>query len=70
MPPLPTWLDTSNADPLAGLVADKAALDQAWDQALEHRRQVVLVGGPPGVGKSRLVAEAGTAAQPAFPSVC
>ena len=62
MPPLPTWLDTSNADPLAGRVADKAALDQAWDQALEHRRQVVLVGGPPGVGKSRLVAEAGTAA--------
>jgi class 3 adenylate cyclase len=44
---------------LVGRAAERAVLDRAWARALAERAcQVVTVTGPPGVGKSRLVAEA------------
>ena len=45
-----------------GRVRERHAVDSAWDAAIAGRRQVVFIGGPPGAGKSRLAAEAATAA--------
>ena len=60
--PLPVWLDTSAAGPFVGRAEVEATLNEVWDRASGGRRQAVLVGGPPGIGKSRLVAEAASAA--------
>ena len=60
--PLPVWLDTSHLGGFAGRHAEKKVLDEAWDRAVAGRRQVVLIGGPPGIGKSRLAAEVASAA--------
>ena len=45
-----------------GRVAERAAIDAAWRAAEVGHRRVVLVSGDPGVGKTRLVAEAAVAA--------
>jgi DNA-binding CsgD family transcriptional regulator len=53
---------TRTAQPaLVGRQAELAALAETWTQVLRGCRQVVVVGGEPGVGKSRLVAEQCTA---------
>jgi hypothetical protein len=41
-----------------GRVAERAALDSAWRAAEAGDRRLVLVSGDPGIGKTRLVAEA------------
>lgn len=47
-----------------GRSAELAALEHAWERVESGERQVVFVGGEPGAGKSRLVAEiAGSLAQ-------
>jgi predicted ATPase/DNA-binding CsgD family transcriptional regulator len=62
-PPLPAELLVRRRGPLVGRGAELAAFEQAWQRVEEGIRQVVFVGGEPGAGKSRLVAEiAGTLA--------
>ena len=43
--------------PLVGRAAESEQLARAWKQAMEGSPHVVLVGGEPGVGKTRLVGE-------------
>jgi tetratricopeptide (TPR) repeat protein len=43
--------------PLVGRDGELALLQQAWDEAVAGRGGVVVIGGEPGIGKSRLVAE-------------
>lgn len=45
-----------------GRTRELAVLEQVWDEATAGARQVVFVGGDPGGGKSRLLAEIATAA--------
>ena len=60
-PPVPAELVVRRRGPFVGRAAELAAFEQAWERVLEGRRQVVFIGGEPGAGKSRLVAEvAGT----------
>ena len=62
-PPLPAEFVVRRRGPFVGRAAELAAFEQAWQRVLEGRRQVVFIGGEPGAGKSRLVAEvAGTLA--------
>jgi tetratricopeptide (TPR) repeat protein/predicted Ser/Thr protein kinase len=42
---------------LVGRSAELSAMRAAWDRACAGRRQLVLVGGEPGIGKTRFVAE-------------
>ena len=52
----------ARADPsFVGRRAEFERLERIWAAVEEDRRQVVFVGGEPGVGKTRLVSEAGTA---------
>ena len=56
--PLPTALANPDATlPLIGRSAERDVLTTAWKAALEGAPHVVLVGGEPGVGKTRLVGE-------------
>jgi DNA-binding CsgD family transcriptional regulator/tetratricopeptide (TPR) repeat protein len=43
--------------PLVGRRAELETLEQAWSEVEEGRRQVVFIGGEPGAGKTRLIAE-------------
>ena len=62
-PPLPAELITRRRGPFVGRAAELAVFEQAWQRVEDGDRQVVFVGGEPGAGKSRLVAEvAGTLA--------
>jgi class 3 adenylate cyclase/tetratricopeptide (TPR) repeat protein len=57
-PGLPLALSTAEATlPLVGRVEEHDALVMAWKKAIEGAPQVVLVGGEPGVGKTRLAGE-------------
>lgn len=66
----PTAPDTGSArgaapeagDTFAGRAPDLARLTEAWQRARAGRRQVVLVGGEAGIGKTRLATEAALAA--------
>ncbi len=53
------WAQASQP-PFVGRQHESAALREAWALASRGIRQAVFVGGEPGVGKSRLVAEAAT----------
>jgi class 3 adenylate cyclase/DNA-binding CsgD family transcriptional regulator len=55
--PLPHALERPRSLPFVGRAAERERLTAAWKEALEGQRRVVLVGGEPGVGKSRLVSE-------------
>jgi DNA-binding CsgD family transcriptional regulator len=44
-----------------GRAAETAAAEQAWADVLAGHRQLVVIGGEPGAGKSRLVAEVASA---------
>lgn len=55
---LPSTLTGADSTlPLVGRVAEREQLTSAWKTAMEGVPQVVLVGGEPGVGKTRLVGD-------------
>ncbi len=56
-PPLPADLVVRRRGPFVGRAAELAAFEQAWKRVEDGRRQMVFIGGEPGAGKSRLVAE-------------
>lgn len=56
-PPLPPRWMVARQPAFVGRRAELALLHQAGEQALRGDRQVVVVGGEPGAGKSRLLAE-------------
>jgi len=61
--PLPAPLAGANARaPFVGRARALATLDGAWKAALGDDRRLVLLGGEPGIGKSRLAAEFARAA--------
>src|SRR5436190_1239121 len=55
--PLPTRLSASPHAPLVGRNTELALFQTLWSDVEQGRRQLVLVGGEPGAGKTRLVAE-------------
>jgi DNA-binding CsgD family transcriptional regulator/tetratricopeptide (TPR) repeat protein len=56
--PLPAGVAGRRGPSFAGRLSELAELERTWAAALEGRRQVVFVGGEPGVGKTRLANEA------------
>jgi predicted ATPase len=46
-----------DGSPFVGRAAELATFDQLWQDAAQGRRGAALVGGEPGVGKSRLASE-------------
>src|SRR4051812_26127373 len=52
--PLPRRLDDSSAVGFVGRGAECRALSEAWVEATEGDRRVVLIAGEPGIGKTRL----------------
>jgi class 3 adenylate cyclase len=59
--PLPDPL-VQQTPSFVGRAVERAAIESAWDAAQASTRRVVLVAGEPGIGKTRLVAEAAIAA--------
>src|SRR5262245_34030327 len=58
-PPLPIrWGSPGQLPPFVGRRDDLAVLEEAWAAVLAGAGRAVFVGGEPGGGKSRLVAEA------------
>lgn len=58
-PPLPGTLDHrfASGDPFVGREEDMAALRSEWERACGGEARVVFIGGPPGIGKTRLATE-------------
>lgn len=56
-PPLPPRLAAARQLPLVGRRYELETFQELWAQVERERRQAVFVGGEPGVGKTRLVAE-------------
>ena len=57
-PPLPARIESSRRTPLVGRRVELEILERLWPEVEQGRRQVLFIGGEPGVGKTRLVAEA------------
>ncbi len=57
-PALPPRLVAAGQMPLVGRRAELETLERLWTDVEHGRRQVLFVGGEPGAGKTRLVAEA------------
>lgn len=55
--PLPSALSYSDADPFVGRLEERQRLERLWEEVAHGRRQVVLLSGEPGAGKTRLAAE-------------
>jgi DNA-binding SARP family transcriptional activator len=55
--PLPTWLVPTRRSPFVGRTGELGRLEDLWDEAAAGQRQIVLVGGDPGMGKTRLATE-------------
>jgi ATP/maltotriose-dependent transcriptional regulator MalT len=55
--PLPAALATASRQRLVGREPEWSSLVDAWDRTLAGGREVVLIGGEPGAGKTRLAAE-------------
>lgn len=55
--PLPRALQHAHLGPFAGRSIPVRTLTKALGQAREAQRQIVLIGGEPGIGKTRLLAE-------------
>ncbi len=55
--PLPTWLVPARRSPFVGRTGEIGQLEDLWDEAAAGERQIVLVGGDPGMGKTRLATE-------------
>ena len=58
LPPLPARLAAARQAPLVGRRPELENLEALWPHVVAGRRQVVFVGGEPGAGKTRLIAEA------------
>jgi hypothetical protein len=57
-PPMPARIVAARRrGPLVGREAELAKLREAWARTARHGRRLVLVGGEPGIGKTRLVSE-------------
>ncbi|MST32359.1 AAA family ATPase [Acidimicrobiaceae bacterium USS-CC1] len=56
-PPLTPRLATWRHLPLVGRRRELQTVEEVWGEVLQGRRQVLLVGGEPGAGKTRLAAE-------------
>jgi predicted ATPase/class 3 adenylate cyclase len=56
-PPLPTRLPVDRSLAFVGRASEREALERAWKQAEQGARQVVLLAGEPGIGKTRLATE-------------
>jgi tetratricopeptide (TPR) repeat protein len=59
--PLPTPLLATETLPLIGRVDEREVLSTAWKRTLDGSPQVALIAGEPGVGKTRLAADAARA---------
>lgn len=59
-PPVPARLVASARVPLVGRRNELAAFEEVWTAVAAGARQAVFVGGEPGAGKSRLLAEVAT----------
>ncbi len=59
-PPLPARWSTPARPTFVGRWAELATFEEVWAAVLAGSRQVVFVGGEPGAGKSRLLAEVST----------
>jgi DNA-binding SARP family transcriptional activator len=55
--PLPTWLVPARRSPFVGRTSELAQLEKLWKEAASGQRQIVLVAGDPGMGKTRLATE-------------
>ncbi|CCG03639.1 helix-turn-helix transcriptional regulator [Blastococcus saxobsidens] len=60
-PPLPARWSSPARPSFVGRWAELATFEEVWSAVLAGSRQVVFVGGEPGAGKSRLLAEVATA---------
>ncbi|WP_236825027.1 MULTISPECIES: AAA family ATPase [unclassified Blastococcus] len=60
-PPLPARWSAAARPSFVGRWAELATLEEVWSAVRAGSRQVVFVGGEPGAGKSRLLAEVATA---------
>ncbi|MGH9170064.1 MAG: AAA family ATPase [Acidimicrobiales bacterium] len=56
-PPLPGRLIAARQTPLVGRRIELATLEVLWPEVTAGRRQVMFLGGEPGAGKTRLIAE-------------
>jgi DNA-binding SARP family transcriptional activator/tetratricopeptide (TPR) repeat protein len=56
-PPLPAILKHAQRSPFVGRASALTVLAKAWKRAQQGDRQLVLVAGEPGIGKTRLAAE-------------
>ena len=56
-PPLPARLTAARQSPLVGRRLELETLETLWPEVVAGRRQVVFLGGEPGAGKTRLIAE-------------
>jgi DNA-binding CsgD family transcriptional regulator len=56
-PPLPSRVVAARRLPLVGRRAELETFERVWAEVEQARRQVVFLGGEPGAGKTRLVAE-------------
>jgi hypothetical protein len=59
--PYPSRLLIESEHPFVGRKAELEAIEAAWALVEEGRRQVIFIGGEPGAGKTRLIAETATA---------
>jgi class 3 adenylate cyclase/tetratricopeptide (TPR) repeat protein len=59
---LPTPVIVRDDEALAGRAAELDSFERAWADAVDGARQIVLVGGEPGIGKTRIAAEYATRA--------
>jgi DNA-binding CsgD family transcriptional regulator len=57
LPPLPARLVAARQAPLVGRQPELETMEAVWSQVTAGRRQVVFLGGEPGAGKTRLIAE-------------
>jgi DNA-binding CsgD family transcriptional regulator len=56
-PPLPARLVAARQGPLVGRQPELETMESLWSEVTAGRRQVVFLGGEPGAGKTRLIAE-------------
>ncbi len=56
-PPLPARLAAARQAPLVGRHLELETMEALWSEVTVGRRQVVFLGGEPGAGKTRLIAE-------------